>query len=85
MEEINLNATKEQIEKTNLEMLAQAIKPPKERYKYRVVLEQISEEVIEVEAESELDAIELAIQGEGELVSGISFAPSIVHSEVLDD
>ncbi len=53
--------------------------------RYRVVLEQLTEEIIEIEAESELDAIDLAILGGGELVDGITFSPAVVASGVIDD
>jgi hypothetical protein len=51
---------------------------------YKVIIERIIEEVIEVEGPDEITAIENAISGEGELVSEIEFSPTIVHSEEID-
>ena len=51
--------------------------------KFRVVLEQLSEEIIEVEAEDEYTAVELAVAGHGTLVEGVSIIPTIVHTEEL--
>ncbi len=77
-----------QVEELRQESLEEAIKPAFEEERelkhFRVVLEQVNEEVIEVEAYSEDEAVDLAINGEGVLVDGISFAPSLIATGEID-
>lgn len=77
------------LEEFQKHVVKEALKPVepvvRPTHKYKVVLEQLSEETIEVEAEDELSAIELAINGQGEVVDEITFTPAIVASEELDD
>lgn len=54
--------------------------------KYMVVLERITEEEIEIEAETEMEAVDRVLDGEGELTLFDEWAPNITHSyEVEDD
>ena len=50
--------------------------------RYRVVLEKIVEEEIEIDAESEDEAVQLAATGVGGLVTHtFEFVPAVVYSE----
>lgn len=54
--------------------------------KYMVVLERITEEEIEIEADTELEAVDRVLDGEGELTLFDEWAPNITHTyEVEDD
>ena len=52
--------------------------------KYKVVQETLTEEVIEIEAESENEAIDLIELGGGELVDHTVFRPTLIGVEELE-
>jgi hypothetical protein len=53
--------------------------------KYSVVLETVSEQVIEVDADSESEAANLVTMGEGELVDEVLTWPTIIATRELDE
>jgi hypothetical protein len=53
--------------------------------KYSVVLETVSEQVIEVDADSESEAANLVTMGEGKLVDEVLTWPTIIATRELDE
>lgn len=53
--------------------------------KYMVVLERITEEEIMIEADSDVEAIDKVLDGEGELTLFDEWAPNITHTIEIDD
>lgn len=53
--------------------------------KYKIVQESITEEVIEVEAESENDAVDLVELGHGELVDQTLWRPTLIGVEKIEE
>lgn len=53
--------------------------------KYKIVQEAITEEVIEIEAESESEAIDLVELGHGELVDQTLWRPTLIGITEIED
>jgi CobQ-like glutamine amidotransferase family enzyme len=53
--------------------------------RYKVVMETITEEVVEIEADSETQAYDLVVDGGGELVDQTLFAPVLLGVQELED
>jgi hypothetical protein len=53
--------------------------------KYRIVQENITEEIIEVEADSEVQAIDLVADGHGELIDQTFWRPQVIGVEELEE
>ncbi len=52
--------------------------------KYMVVLERITEEEIEIEADSELEAVDKVLDGFGELTNFDEWAPNVTNAIELE-
>lgn len=52
--------------------------------KYQITIERISQETVEIEADSELDAVDLVISGGGLLVDEVDWTPAVIHSMELE-
>lgn len=53
--------------------------------KYKLVLERLLEEVIEIDAETEDEAYNLVLDGHGELADMSEWRPTLVSSEEIPD
>jgi hypothetical protein len=52
--------------------------------KYQVVIEQLSQEIISIDAENESEAEELVREGGGEVLDSIMFSPSIIDTSEIE-
>ena len=56
--------------------------------RYQITIERIIQETVEIDADSELDAVDLVVSGEGFLVDEVEWNPAVIHSmelEIEDD
>lgn len=56
--------------------------------RYQITIERIIQETVEIDADSELDAVDLVVSGEGFLVDEVEWNPAVIYSmelEIEDD